>query len=281
MIIDSHSHIQFKTFVGDVENVIKRTLEKGVFINTVGTQSNTSKKAVEIAEKYDGVFATIGVHPTHVFSTDVEEEGSAFKSRAEDFDYEFYKDLAKSPKVIGIGETGMDGFHIPKNLDKKEVFAKQKEIFLSHYKLAQELDLPLVIHVRDAHEELLKVLSELPKPIRGVVHCFTSNWEDAQKYLDLGLHLGFTGIVTFSPKKTDPQTQLDLLEVVENCPLDRMLVETDAPFLAPQKYRGKRCEPWMVEEVVKFIAEFRGLDEGELKKQVLKNTKSLFTKINI
>ena len=276
MIIDSHSHIQFKTFGEEEKELIKRTLEKGVWMNTVGTQSTTSRKAVEIAEKYEGVFATIGVHPTHVFSTEVEEEGSTFKSRSEVFDYEFFKELAKSPKVIGIGETGMDGFHIPKNLDKKEVFVKQKEVFLLHYKLAQEMNLPLVIHVRDAHEELIEVLGELPKPIRGVAHCYTSDWENAQKYLDFGLYLGFTGIVTFPPKKTDPQSQLDLLEVVKNCPLDKMLVETDAPFLAPQKYRGKKCEPWMVEEVVKFIAEFRGIDEEEFKAQVLKNTKELF-----
>jgi len=197
-------------------------------------------------------------------------------------DYEFTARLEDDLDEIAEGEKKwqpvIHEFWGPfkKNLDKKEVFVKQKEVFLLHYKLAQEMNLPLVIHVRDAHEELIEVLGELPKPIRGVAHCYTSDWENAQKYLDFGLYLGFTGIVTFPPKKTDPQSQLDLLEVVKNCPLDKMLVETDAPFLAPQKYRGKKCEPWMVEEVVKFIAEFRGIDEEEFKAQVLKNTKELF-----
>jgi TatD DNase family protein len=280
MLFDSHSHIQFKAYKEDRENVIKRTIEKDVFINVVGTQKNTSENAVKLANEYEGVYATVGLHPTHIFSVDVVEEDTYFKSRGEDFDVEFYKNLAKHPKVIGIGETGMDGFHIPKNLDKKEIFKKQEEVLRAHYKIATELNLPLVIHVRDAHNELIKILKTFAKSIKGVVHCYTSNWQNAKQYLDLGLYLGFTGIVTFPSKKTNPQEQLDLIEVIKNCPFDRILVETDAPFLAPQTYRGKRCEPWMVEEVVKFIANKRGVDEEEMRKQLFDNTKKLFTKLD-
>ena len=112
------------------------------------------------------------------------------------------------------------------------------------------------------------------------MHCFTGNWEQAQKYLKLGLYLGFTGVVTFPPKKTNPQQQIDLLEVLERAPLDRIVVETDSPYLAPQICRGKRCEPWMVEEVVKKLAEIRKMEYKEVEDQVAKNTLALFTRIN-
>ena len=141
----------------------------------------------------------------------------------------------------------------------QKVFDDQWALFLKHVELAQEFDLPVVIHVRDAHDEMIKRLKSLDKSIRAVVHCYTGNWEYAQEYLDLGFYLGFTGVVTFPPKKTNPQPQLELNQVVEHIPLDKILVETDAPFLAPQAYRGEQCEPWMTEEVVKHIANVRGL----------------------
>ena len=112
--------------------------------------------------------------------------------------------------------------------------------------------------------------------IRGTIHCYTGNWHYAQKYLALGLHLGFTGVITFPPRKTDPQTQLSLLEVVANCPLNRMLLETDAPYLAPQAYRGERSEPWMIEEVVKKIAEIKRISVTEVADQTTNNAKNLF-----
>lgn len=115
--------------------------------------------------------------------------------------------------------------------------------------------------------------------IDGVIHCFTGNWTQAQKFLDLGLYLGFTSVITFPPRKTNPEATISLLEVVKNCPLDRILTETDAPYLAPQKYRGERCEPWMVEEVVKKIAEVKGETEEAIEKAVLENTLRLFIKI--
>ena len=161
------------------------------------------------------------------------------------------------------------------SLNKEEFLDKQKEVFLAQIKLAQELDLPLVIHVRDAHEETIALLKTI-KNLKGVVHCYTGNWEYAQEYLKMGLHLGFTGIITFGAKKTDPKPQLDLLEVVKNCPLDRILIETDSPYLAPQAYRGQRCEPWMVEEVAKKIGEIRIKTMGEIAELTWKNAKKVF-----
>lgn len=283
-LFDSHCHIQFQGFKDDRESVLIRCAEKNVVMNVVGTQKDTSKKAVEFAEKYKNIYATIGLHPIHLFPTRVDEEESSFVSREEDFKEEYYSELVKSEKVIAIGECGIDLYHIPKDKNKAEVLERQRKVFLQQVAFANRYDLPLVIHVRDAHDELLDILKSNP-PIggrsskSGVVHCYTSNWTNARRYLDFGFYLGFTGVVTFPPKKTDPQPQEDLLEVIKKCPLDRMLVETDAPYLAPQAYRGERCEPWMVEEVVKKIAEVKQADIAQVLRQINKNTQALFTKI--
>jgi TatD DNase family protein len=276
-MIDTHCHVQFKAFNDDSDAVIKKCLAQGMILNLVSTQSSTSAHAVAVAEKYEGTYATIGLHPVHVFETFVDEkEGGSFISRAETFDYEYYKKLAQSKKVIGIGECGLELFHFPEGRTRAEVLAKQTEAFLLQYKLAQEMNLAMSIHVREAHDEMIAVLKTLPHPIRAVVHCFTSNWKHAKEYLDMGLYLGFTGVITFPPKKSNPQIQLDLLEVVKNVPLDRMVIETDAPYLAPNAYRGKRCEPWMVVEVNKKIAEVKNMGLEEVAQLTHNNAAKLF-----
>jgi len=280
MLFDTHCHVQFNAYKDDVSDVLKRCQEKGMILNVVGSQMDTSVRAVEYAQKYDFIYATVGLHPVHTHETDVDEEEIKFKSREEDFDYEAYKKLASDPKVIAIGECGLELYHVPQNVDKEKFLEKQKRIFLKQINLANELDLPVVIHVRDAHKELVEVISGL-KEIKGVVHCYTGNWEFAQKYLKMGLYLGFTGVVTFPPKKTDPQPQIDLLEVVKNCPLNRILIETDAPYLAPQAYRGQRCEPWMVGEVAKKIAEIKEKSTEEIIEITSNNALNLFSKIKI
>src|SRR3989339_53937 len=215
-MIDSHCHIQFNAYKDDAEAVIKKCREKGVVLNCVGSQRDTSARAVEYAEKYENIYATVGLHPVHLFSTEIDEEENKFTSREEVFDYEFYKKLAGHPKVIGIGECGLELFHLSKGADKGEILRQQKDGFLAQYKLAKELDLPIVIHVRDAHQEmieLLRVIATRPRAgkqspdskiaassangrtprndIHGVVHCYTGAWQYAEQYLDLGLHLGF------------------------------------------------------------------------------------------
>ncbi len=278
-MIDTHCHVQFNGYKEDREEVIGRCQEKNMILNAVGTQKDTSAAAVAIAEKYPFIYASIGLHPIHLFSTHVDEEESKFLSREENFDYDYYKNLGQNPKVIAIGECGLDLYRLPPERSKEEVLAKQTQTFLAQYKLAQELCLPMVIHVREAHQEMVELLSGLSDKIKAVVHCYTGDWHFAQKYLDLGLNLGFTGVITFPPKKSDPQIQLSLLEVVEKCPLDRILIETDAPYLAPNAYRGKRCEPWMIEEVAKKIAELKSISLEEVLASTTQNAKNLFQKI--
>ncbi len=278
MLIDTHCHIQFKAFYDDVDEVISRCKEKGMLLNLVGTQADTSKKAVEWADKYDWMYASVGLHPIQEYKTHVKEEADEFIARGEQFDYEYYKSLAVHPKVIAIGETGLDRFHVPKNIDEEVVMNKQKETFLQHAKLAREVEKPLVIHVREAHDDMMELLPKL-KDNTGVIHCYTGNWEYAQKYLEAGFYLGFTGVVTYPPKKTDPAPQAWLNEVVENAPIDRIVIETDSPYLAPHIIRGQRNEPWRVEEVVKRIAEVRNMTYEEVEKRVEENTRRLFTGI--
>ena len=187
----------------------------------------------------------------------------------------------KSPKVIGIGECGLDLYHVPKDKSKEEVLEKQCSVFLAHVQFAHKHNLPLVIHCRDAHDEMIDLLRGLNRQIRGTVHCYTSNWKHAEQYLDMGLYLGFTGVVTFPPKKLDPAPQLGLLETIEKMPLDRIVVETDSPYLAAQAYRGTRAEPWMVEEVVKKIALTRRLSVEKMNEIIVENTLRLFDRIQI
>ena len=280
MLIDTHCHLQFNAYKEDSDLVVKKCEQHKMILNVVGSQRDTSKRAVELAEKYSFIFATVGLHPIHSISTEVDEEEIQFKSREEIFDYEFYKKLALHPKTIAIGECGLELYHLPKEMDEETALKKQREIFLAQYKLAVELDLPLVIHVRNAHPQMLETLRALPK-LQGVIHCYTDDWNTAKKYLDLGLYLGFTGVITFPAKKTSPEIQNNLIETVKKCPMERILIETDAPYLAPQKFRGERCEPWMVAEVVEKIAQIKNLTFDETKRITSENARKLFKKIII
>jgi TatD DNase family protein len=281
MMIDTHAHIQFDAYKNDRDEVIERCSQAGLVLNIIGTQKDTSKDAVEMAEKYTNMYASIGTHPTHLHATYVDEEETSSLSREESFDEVYYEELVKSSKVIAIGECGLDLYHLPENISKEKVLEKQIEVFIAHANFAQKHDLPLVIHCRNAHDEMLDVLKSFGRQIRGTVHCYTGDWIHAQQYLELGLHLGFTGVVTFPPKKLDPKPQLDLLEVIEKMPLDRILAETDAPYLAPQAYRGTRAEPWMVVEVVKKIALMRRVSVEKMNEILIENSLRLFDRIKV
>ncbi len=251
-----------------------------MILNVVGTQLDTSKKAIELAEQYDWMYASIGLHPIQEYRTEVIEEADQFTSRGEQFDEAVYDALAEHPKVIALGETGMDRYHVPKDVVTEIVMQKQKETFLAHARIAQRHNLPMVIHVREAHDDMITTIQEMGSAPLGVIHCFTGNWDQAEFYLSQGLYLGFTGVVTYPPKKTDPKPQLQLQEVIEKVPLDRMVVETDSPYLAPQKYRGKRSEPWMIEEVIETFAKKRGKSFEKMAEIIEKNTRQLFTRIS-
>lgn len=282
-MIDTHCHLQFRAYEADREAVIKRCEEKKLIANVVGTQINTSKAAVELASRLPWVYATIGLHPIHEHAADVEEETDSFKARAEKFSEKKYEEIilgSGGEKVIAIGETGLDFFHMPKDFDPEQVQHDQKQVFLFHAALAMKHNLPLVMHVRNAHQKMIDLLKTMKTRPNGVIHCFTGDWETAEQYLNLGFYIGFTGVITFPPKKTSPREQETLLEAVKKTPLEKILIETDAPYLAPQLFRGQRCEPWMVEETAKKIAEIKGISVDKMVEITDKNALNLFTKIS-
>jgi TatD DNase family protein len=256
-MIDSHCHPQFPQYDADREEVIKRTLAVGCGMICVGTDLEMSKKAIELAEKYDGIWATAGCHPNETNQ----------ELRIED-----YEELAKHPKVVAIGETGLDYYRI-KN---QELRIKQRDIFRQFLELAVRTKKPVAIHCRNAYEDMLDILKN--NPVVGIIHSFTGNFELAQKFLDLGLYLGLNGIITFPPsrKATEGQAPTDLGETVTNIPLDRILIETDAPYLAPVPHRGKRNEPLWVEFVARRIAEIKKVSFEEVAEKTSENIKKLF-----
>ena len=275
MLIDSHAHLNFNAYRHDLDEVIKRQFAGNVWMINVGSKYETSKKAVEIAEKYGkGVYAAIGLHPIYStvglvkIKTDPEEGN--FIAVGEDFDEEKYKELAKSEKVVAIGEIGLDYYYRPKTKRKLGLFKeKQKEVFLRQLWLARELGLPVIFHCRMAHDDLLKILKKFQVSsfkLQGVIHCFTGNWEQAREYLDMGFYLGFNGIIF----------KLDLDEIIKKTPLERILVETDCPYLTPPQAKVQRNEPLFVKYIVERIAEIKGTDYAKIAKITFSNARELF-----
>ena len=265
--IDIHSHVNFTAFDSDRDEVIKRALENNTWVINVGTQVDTSKKAIELAHKYpEGVYATVGLHPIH---TDVSfhdkqelgDEGQEFTSRGEEFNKDIYRELLQDPKVVALGECGLDYYHLDSDSIKK-----QKETFIKQIELANEIGKPLMLHIRDAYADTLQILKEHAK-VLGVVHFFVGSTAEAKSFLDLGFLLSFTGVLTFTH---------DYDEVVRNTPLDMILTDTDSPYVAPVPYRGKRNEPVYVREVVKKIAEIKNLPETEVAEAIIENAKRVF-----
>ena len=255
---DVHSHLHAPQYDADREEVIKRMVDAGTNTILVGTDLEDSKRAVEIAEKHDGMYATIGIHP-------VEDTTRVF-------DEPTFSRLVKNPKVVAIGECGLDFFHAKKEDD----FERQKKLFIDQINFALKHKKPLMIHARNAYEELFEILSEF-KGLSGNIHFFAGSWAQAEKFLDLGFTLSFTGVITFptSPRLRGTSTH-DYDEVIKKAPLDKILSETDSPYVAPVPYRGKRNEPAYVSEVVKKIAEIRGLGLKETNQALVENAKRLF-----
>lgn len=278
MIIDTHAHLNFNAFKNDADEVIRRSLDNGVFMVNVGSKFETSKRAIELAEKYPaGVFAAIGLHPIHAtpdFKKNREEasEGGPLAA-GEIFDIEKYKELAKSKKVVAIGEIGLDYYYKPKtNVRIQDFKNKQKEIFVTQLELAKELDFPVIFHCRMAHQDMIDTLKlftnshEKVSSIRGVVHCFTGSWEEAQKYMAMGFYIGINGIIF----------KLPMDEVIKKIPLDKILVETDCPYLTPLEVGAERNEPIFVKYVIKKIAELKGISDKEVAEKTFDNAKELF-----
>lgn len=249
MLIDTHAHLNFKAFSGDFNAAITRAKEAKVNkIIIVGSNFKTSKKAIEIAKKYTNTYATIGLHPIYV--------------KDESFDANF-KRLAENDKVVAIGETGLDYYY------DKTAADTQKEVFREHIKLAQQLSKPLILHNRDAGEDILSILTSISNLPTGVMHCFSEGLEYAKVILSMGFYLSFTGIITFTKN-------YEIFRVIENMPLNKIIIETDSPYLAPDPYRGKRNEPAYVLEIAKKIAEIKKINIEEVAKQTSDNANKLF-----
>ena len=285
MLVDTHAHVNFNAYKNDAEEVIRRSLDNDVWMINVGSQYSTSKRAVEIAEKYPaGVYAAVGLHPIHlssgIFKTKIDNEEIEFQTKEESFDYEGYKSLAKSKKVVAIGEIGFDYWYRPKTKIKLAEFKnRQKEAFLKQVELAQELNLPIIFHCRIAHEEIIETLLSLNKnimaqnvrqerkKIRGVIHCFTGTLEDAQKFIEMGFYIGFNGLI-FKINWWD--------EIIKKIPIEKILIETDCPYLVPPQAGVQRNEPIFVKYVAQRIAEFKNLSYDKVAEITTQNAKELF-----
>ena len=273
MIIDTHSHLNFNAFKEDADKVMQKTLADDIWMINVGTKYETSQKAVEISKQYDtGVYAAIGLHPMFAgaefikMKTDPDE--GEFLLKEQDFDKEKYKNLAMEGglKVVAIGEIGLDYYYKPKGTEKLAKFkVKQKQVFLHQLDLAQELKLPAILHCRMAHDDVIEILRGRPG-LTGVIHCFTGTQEQAQQYMDMGYYLGINGIIF----------KFNINEIIKKAPLDRLLVETDCPYLTPPQEAGKRNEPIFIKHTIQKIADLKEISFEEVSEKTTENAKILF-----
>src|SRR6266699_4431773 len=271
MLVETHAHLDYPDFANDFDEVLRRASEAGVTrIITIGTSVESSRRAVDLAEKYPNIFAVIGVHQTYAAEAD------------EDVITPLHE-LAKSPRVVALGETGLDYHHLPSVEAAKEkkvqVFARalqgeteeeieaniqdgayksrQASLFQQQLELALELGLNVVIHQRDAWQDTLEIMKPYTGKLRGVFHCFGGTLGQANEVIDLDHRVSFTGIVTF-------KNGTDVRDVAAQIPLHKFMVETDCPYLAPVPFRGKRCEPAHTRLVAESIATARGISLEEI-----------------
>lgn len=270
MIIDTHAHVNFNAFKDDRSEVIKRSLENGVWMINVGSQYSTSKRAAELAEEYpEGVYAAIGLHPIHLETGLVkikdDPDEIEFKTTEEDFNPNLYRELAKSKKVVAVGEVGLDYYWRPKGTARKEAFKKkQREVLFKQLDFAKGFGLPVIFHCRMAHPELIQLLKEYGS-VKGVIHCFTGTMGEAAEYIKMGLHLGLNGIIF----------KYNIDETIKEVPLDRILLETDCPYLTPPQKEG-RNEPLYVKYVAEKVSGLKNIKLEDLINKTTENAKKLF-----
>ena len=245
-LFDSHCHLQLSQFDADRAEVLAHMQEAGVGGVVIGTDLESSRAGLELAKQHDFLWAAVGLHPN-----DNIDEG---------FDMAAYEALATDPKVVAIGECGLDYF--------RTTGQGQRKRFEQQIELAQKLNKALVVHCRNAHEDMLAILADKKPQVPVVLHFFTGSGELAQQYLDLGCYLSFPGPITYTDMYDDS---------IRVCPLDKMLIETDSPFAAPVPNRGKRNEPSYVADVARKIAEIKGVSQEEVAAATLKNASSVFS----
>ena len=302
MFFDSHTHIQFPAYDPDRDAVIARAKEAGVKMILVGTQQTTSHAGIVLAEQHPGdMWATAGFHPAHISRDWHHDENEQYEPRPETFDLEALRIMALNPTVVGIGECGLDYFHLAHNPDPEGEIKKQADVFAAQVALSEAIKKPLMIHCRSgspqrrpeertsplvgtpltaghsvvdrsAFVDLLSLLdsaSALRKgPNPGVIHFFTGRPDDAKSLLEFGFSFTFGGVITFTR---------DYDEVIKMIPADRILSETDAPYVAPVPYRGKRNEPAYIVETVKKLAELKNLSVDQMADQIRENAKRIFS----
>src|SRR5947207_8610877 len=282
MLIETHAHLDYPDFANDLDDVLRRAIDAGVTrIITIGTSIESSRRAIDLAEKYPAVYAALGVHPTYA-------------EEAEEDVFTPLRDLAKNPRVVAIGETGLDYHRLPSEKVAKEkqvqvmtalrtetdeeieaqirdgaYKSKQASLFQQQLDLAVELGLNVVIHQRDAWEDTLKIMQPYEGKLRGVFHCFGGSLDQANEVLDLDYLVSFTGIVTF-------KNGAAVREVAAEIPLWKFMVETDCPFLAPAPFRGKRCEPAHTRIVAEAIAAARGVSLNEIAEATTETAEQFF-----
>lgn len=253
MLVDSHCHLNFPDFAGDIDAVIGRARAAGVGVmQTICTKMAEFDEVLAIAEKYDGVYCSVGVHPNDSGQQEIAYSQELIRKTS-------------SKKVIGIGETGLD-YHYQTS-DR----GVQRASFLEHIKAARETGLPLIVHTRDADDDTIDIIkSELSVGyFKFLIHCFTSSEKLAQAAVEMGGYISLSGIITF-------KSAVSIREAIKNVPLDRLLIETDSPYLAPTPHRGQRNEPAFVTQVNKALAEVRGVSEEECAKITTENFFRLF-----
>jgi len=251
-LIDTHAHIYYEDYSDSINDIIKSAADNGVKkIISIGVDLKSSEECIKLSEKYDAVFATCGIHP--------HEAGKA----PDRYIYEL-EDMYKEKKVVGVGEIGLDFFY---DISDRKV---QKKVYHEQLELAADIDLPAVVHCRESDDDILHGIQESSQGL-GVIHCFASTFRFAEKIIETGFHLSFTGLITFVK---------ELEEVVKNIPLEKMMIETDSPYLTPKPHRGKRNEPSNVRYVAEKIAELKKITFEEVAESTTSTAHKLFKKLS-
>lgn len=248
MFVDVHAHLDDEAFDSDREEVLEKIKEAGIMVINAGSDIASSQMSVKLAKEHDLIYACIGVHPHDA------------QNVQKDYIKEL-EELAKNSKVVGIGEIGLDYYY---DLSDRET---QKRIFIEQLDLAKSLNLPVVIHDRDAHQDTLDILKD-SRPAKGLMHCYSGSLEMAQELIRLGFYFSFGGVITFKNAKKPK-------EVASKLPLERILLETDCPYLSPEPYRGKRNDPTRIPVIAKTLAELRGITVDEIKDITFANLRCL------
>ncbi len=254
MLFDTHAHYDDKRFDEDRDEILSSMPKNGVgLILNPSCDIETSKKAIEYAEKYSHVYAAVGIHPEYIEEIELDSTIKELKTLA-----------LSSKRIKAIGEIGLDYYWVK----EPELRAKQAELLRRQLALAKKLDMPVIIHDREAHADTLKIVEEFPE-VKGVFHCYSGSTEMAQRLISLGYLISFTGVITYKNAKK-------AVEVVENIPLDKLMIETDSPYMSPEPFRGKRNSSLYVYRMAEAIADIKNIPLDEVINQTTENGKKLF-----